>query len=259
MYTELQVTTNYSFLRGASHIEELMARAAVLRMKALAVTDRSSLAGIVRAHQRAKEAGIRLIVGCRLDLVNGPSVLVYPTSRSGYARLTRLLTVGKSRAGKGKCGTPLATDLAAASEDMIAILCTDPTQENLLHLKQIFKRDAYVALTLMHRPNDAVRLRTIADRAQALGIPAVATNDVLYHAPGRRILQDVLTCIREGCTIDELGFRRERSSVRHLQSPEEMIRLFARHQDAVARTQEIVDRCQFSLDELRYQYPHRGP
>jgi error-prone DNA polymerase len=255
MYTELQVTTNYSFLRGASHIEELMARAAVLGMRALAVTDRNSLAGIVRAHQRAKEAGIRLIIGCRLDLANGPSVLVYPTSRAGYSRLTRLLTVGKSRAGKGKCELRWP-DLAAASQDLIGILCTDPTQENLLHLKQIFKNDAYVALTLMHRPNDAVRLRTIADMAQNLGIPAVATNDVLYHAPGRRILQDVLTCIREGCTIDALGFRRERSSVRHLQSPEEMVRLFARHQDAVARTQEIADRCRFSLDELRYQYPH---
>jgi error-prone DNA polymerase len=255
MYTELQVTTNYSFLRGASHIEELMARAAVLGMDALAVTDRNSLAGIVRAHQRAKEAGVRLIVGCRLDLVNGPSVLVYPTSRAGYSRLTRLLTVGKGRAGKGKCELRWP-DLAAASQDLIGILCTDLTQENLLHLKQIFKNDAYVALTLMHRPNDAVRLRTIADMGASLGIPAVATNDVLYHAAGRRILQDVLTCIREGCTIDALGFRRERSSVRHLQSPEEMIRLFARHQDAVARTQEIADRCRFSMDELRYQYPH---
>ncbi len=98
----------------------------------------------------------------------------------------------------------------------------------------------------MHRPNDAVRLRTIEDTALALGVPAVATNDVLYHAPGRRILQDVLTCIREGCTIDELGYRRERSAVRHLEAPEEMARLFARHPDAVARTREIADRCRFS-------------
>jgi error-prone DNA polymerase len=255
LYTELQVTTNYSFLRGASHIEELMARAAVLRMKALAVTDRNSLAGIVRAHQRAKEAGIRLIVGCRLDLKDGPSVLVYPTSRTGYSRLTRLLTQGKDRAGKGKCEL-YWPDLAAASEDLIGILCTDPTEENLRCLKADFGDRAYVALTLKQRPNDAVRLRSITDTAASLGVPAVATNDVLYHAPGRHILQDVLTCIREGCTIDELGYRRERSTARHLQSPEEMIRQFARHPDAVARTQEITDRCRFSLDELRYQYPH---
>jgi error-prone DNA polymerase len=254
-YTELQVTTNYSFLRGASHIEELTARAAVLGMQALAVTDRNSLAGIVRAHQRTKEAGIRLIIGCRLDLADGPSVLVYPTDRAAYSRLTRLLTVGKGRAGKGKCEL-YWPDLAAAAEGLIAVLCSDPTEANIRRLKADFGDRAYVALTLMHRPNDAVRLRIIADAARAQGVPTVATNDVLYHAPGRRILQDVLTCIREGCTIDELGHRRERSVVRHLQAPEEMARLFVRHPDAVARTQDVADRCRFSLDELRYQYPH---
>ncbi len=182
-YTELQVTTNYSFLRGASHIEELVARAAVLGMQALAVTDRNSLAGIVRAHQRAKEAGIRLIIGCRLDLVDGPSVLVYPMDRAGYSRLTRLLTLGKGRAGKGKCELRWP-DLAAAAEGLVGVLCSDPTDENIRRLKADFGNRAYVALTLMHRPNDAVRLRTIADRARAAGVPAVATNDVLYHAPG---------------------------------------------------------------------------
>ena len=217
-YTELQVTTNYSFLRGASHIEELFSRAAVLGMPAMAVTDRNSLAGIVRAHQRAQEAGLRLIIGCRLDLANGPSILVYPTSRTGYTSLTRLLTLGKGRAGKGKCELHWP-DLAAAADNLIGILCSAPTTENLKRLKADFKNRCYVALTLMHRPNDAVRLRGIADAANALGIPAVATNDVLYHAPGRRILQDVLTCIREGCTIDELGHRRERfGTVRYLQS-----------------------------------------
>ncbi len=224
-------------------------------MKALGIPARNSLAGIARAHQRAREAGIRLIVGCRLDLTDGPSVLVYPTDRTAYSRLTRLLTEGKGRAGKGKCEL-YWPDLAAAAEGLIAILCTDPTEANIRHLKADFGDRAYVALTLMHRPNDAVRLRVAADTARMLGVPAVATNDVLYHAPGRRILQDVLTCIREGCTIDALGNRRERSAVRHLQSPEEMTRLFARHPDALDRTQEIADRCRFSLDELRYQYPH---
>nr|WP_294501420.1 error-prone DNA polymerase [uncultured Rhodopila sp.] len=255
MYTELQVTTNYSFLRGASHVEELMARAAVLRMPALGIADRNSLAGIVRAHQRAKEAGIRLIAGCRLDLTDGPSVLVYPADRLAWSRLTRLLTLGKSRAGKGKCEL-YWSDLAASAEGLVAVLCTDPTEANIRRLKADFGDRAYVALTLMHRPNDAVRLRMIADTAQALEVPTVATNDVLYHAPGRRILQDVLTCIRAGCSIDELGYRRERSAVRHLEAPEEMARLFARHPDAVAHTGEIADRCRFSLDELRYQYPH---
>src|ERR1700753_96792 len=112
-YTELQVTTNYSFLRGASHIEELVARAAILGMKAIAVNDRNSLAGILPGHQPGREPGIRLIVGCRLDLADGPSVLVYPTSRAAYSRLTRMLTVGKGRAGKGKCELHWS-DLAAA-------------------------------------------------------------------------------------------------------------------------------------------------
>lgn len=255
MYTELQVTTNYSFLRGASHIEELMARAAVLRMPALAVADRNSLAGIVRAHLRAKEAGVRLIVGCRLDLADGPSVLVYPTDRAAYSRLTRLLTMGKGRAGKGKCELYRA-DVAAASDGLIGVLCTGPAEDTLRWLRVAFGDRAYAALTLMHRPNDAVRLQTIADMAQAAGVATVATNDVLYHAPGRRILQDVLTCIREGRTIDELGYLRERSSVRHLEAPDEMVRLFRHHPDAVARTMDIADRCRFSLDELRYQYPH---
>ncbi|HEY4174828.1 MAG TPA: PHP domain-containing protein, partial [Rhodopila sp.] len=252
-YTELQVTTEYSFLRGASLTEELFARAAVLGMKALAVTDRNTLAGIARAHHRARETGIRLIVGCRLDLADGPSVLVYPMDRAGYSRLTRLLTVGKGRAGKGQC-TLYWADLSVAAEGLIGILCNDQNELNIRRLKRDFGDRGYVALTLMHRPNDAVRLRTVADTAGMLGVPVVATNDVLYHAHGRRILQDVLTCIRESCTIDELGFRRERSVVRQLQSPEEMTRLFTRHADAIVRTQEIADRCRFSLDELRYQY-----
>ena len=190
-----------------------MARAAVLRMKALAITDRNSLAGIVRAHQRAKEAGIRLIVGCRLDLTDGPSVLVYPTSRAGYSRLTRLLTMGKGRAGKGKCEL-YWPDLAAASEDLIGILCTRSHRSKPAPPESGFRRPR------LCRPDvdaPSQRRRPAAHhhrhRRALSACPAVATNDVLYHAPGRHILQDVLTCIREGCTIDELGYRRERSTV----------------------------------------------
>ncbi len=255
-YAELQVTTNYSFLRGASHVEELFAQAAVLGLPALAVTDCNSLAGIVRAHQRAEEAGVRFVVGCRLDLLDGCSVLVYPTDRLAYAQLTRLLTIGKKRAGKGNCNLDWE-DLAAHADGLLTILVTDGTGSSfhLSRLRDTFGDRAYLALTLHRGPDDAVRIETLSQLARRHRVAAVATGDVLYHVPRRRILQDVLTCIREGCTIDAAGFRRERFTDRHLKSPAEMARLFARYPEAVSRTLEIVARCPFSLSELRYQYP----
>ena len=255
MYTELQTTTNFSFLRGASHVEELFARAAVLGIPALGITDRGTLAGIVRAHQRAEETNVRCTIGTRLDLTDGASVLVYPTSQPAYARLCRLLTLGKSRAGKGGCELAW-NDLAAAGDGMIAILCASPTTQTLQRLKADFADRGYMALTVRRRPNDAVRLHQEAELARAARVPTVATGDVLYHAPGRHILADVLTCIREGRTIDEIGHDRDHAADRHLKPPEEMARLFARHPGAIERTMEIADRCRFSLNELRYQYPH---
>ncbi|MDQ2801310.1 MAG: error-prone DNA polymerase, partial [Pseudomonadota bacterium] len=264
-YAELQVTTNYSFLRGASHVEELLVQAKALGLPALGVTDRNTLAGMARAHQRAGEVGLRLVVGCRLSLspreragVRGLSLLVYPTERAAYSRLCRLLTLGKGRAGKGACDLAW-DDLAAHNEGLIAVLLADRPDEELPHhlarLRADFADRAYLALTLHRRPGDAARLQHLTDMARAARVATVATGDVLYHVPQRRILQDVVTCIREGCTIDAAGFRRERFADRHLQSPEEMARRFARHPDAVARTLEIVGRCPFSLGELRYQYP----
>ncbi len=258
-YAELQVTTNYSFLRGASHVEELFAQAALLGLPALGITDRNSVAGIVRAHQRAADTGLRLVVGCRLDLSDGPSVLVYPSDRPAYARLTRLLSLGKSRAGKGACDLSW-DDLAAHAEGQVAILTADetgrpPTTAHLARFRDIFTDRAYLALTQQRRPNDAAKLERLDRLARAHHLATVATGDVLHHIPERRILQDVLTCIREGCTINEAGFRRERFTDRHLKSPAEVSRRFTRHPDAIARTLEIVQRCRFSLDELRYQYP----
>jgi error-prone DNA polymerase len=257
-YAELQVTSNYSFLRGASHIEELFAQASQLGLTALAITDRNSLAGIVRAHQRAADTAIRLVVGCRLDLTDGTAVLVYPTDRPAYARLCRLLTIGKRRAGKGACDLAWE-DLAAHATGLLAILLADVPDDtaaaNLIRLRTDFPGRGYLALTLRRRPNDAVRLHRLAELAARARIQTVVTGDVLYHAPQRRILQDVLTCIREGCTIDDAGFRRERFADRALKPPAEIARLHASHPDAVARTLEITERCSFSLNELRYQYP----
>ena len=257
-YAELQVTSNYSFLRGASHIEELLAQASLLGLPAIGITDRNTLAGMARAHQRAEEVGIRLVVGCRLDLRDSLSVLVYPIDRAAYARLCRLLTLGKGRAGKGACDLGWQ-DLAAHGDGLIVILLPDAPDAalagSLTRLRTDFPGRCHLALTLRRRPGDAVRLRELSDMAQAARVPPVATGDVLYHVPVRRILQDVVTCIREGCTIEQAGFRRERTVDRCLKSPGEMVRLFARHPEAVARTLEIVERCRFSLADLRYQYP----
>jgi error-prone DNA polymerase len=257
-YAELQVTTHFSFLRGVSSCEELFIQAAAYGTKALAVTDRNSLAGIVRAYEAAKLTGVRLIVGCRLDLHDGTVLLVYPTDRPAYARLCRMLTIGKGRAGKGACDLGW-DDLASHSEGLLAVLVPDQADDTctlrLRRMAENFGDRAYMALTLRRRPRDQLRLHELSNLADQAGIPTVATNDVLFHIAERRILQDVVTCIREGCTIDDAGFRRERHADRHLKRPEEMARLFANYPEAVARTSQIAERCHFSLDELRYQYP----
>ena len=257
-YAELQVTSQFSFLRGASSAEELFATAAAMGIEALAVTDRNTLAGVVRAHEAAKEAGVRLIVGCRLDLACGMSVLVYTTDRDAWSRLCRLLSLGKGRAGKGKCYLEWP-DLAAYGEGLIAVLVPDLADDDcglrLRRLRDAFGDRAYLALSLRRRPNDQMRLWELSMLAQRIGVPTVVSNDVLFHEPGRRMLQDVVTAIRHNTTIDELGFRRERHADRHLKPPAEMHRLFARWPEALARTLEITERCHFSLDELRYQYP----
>ncbi len=259
-YAELQVATNYSFLRGASHVEELFAQADAMGIAALGITDRNSLAGIARAHQRAAETRTRLVVGCRLDLTDASSVLAYPTDRAAYARLCRLLTRGKARADPEAAGKPKCRiswpELAAAGDGLLAVLLPGRAPSARLgELREAFGDRAYLALTLRRRPGDAARLERLSSRAQMARVATVATNDVLFHTPSRRILQDVLTCIREGCTIDEVGFRRERHADRHLKSPTEMARLFAAHPEAIARTLEIAGRARFSLSELRYQYP----
>ncbi|MEH6952655.1 error-prone DNA polymerase [Nitrobacter sp. NHB1] len=257
-YAELQVTSHFSFLRGASSCEELFAHAASLGIEALAIVDHNSLAGIVRAHEAAKVAGVRLIVGCRLDLADGMSVLVYPTDRPAYSRLCRLLSIGKKRGGKAKCILNWE-DLVDWSEGLIAVLVPDVADDacalRLCRLRDTFGDRAYMALTLRRRPNDQMRIHELNILAQRLQVTAVVTNDVLFHEPARRILQDVVTCIRHNVTIDEAGFRRERHADRYLKPPDEMTRLFSRYPEAIARATEIAARCTFSMDELAYQYP----
>ncbi|HJU19359.1 MAG TPA: error-prone DNA polymerase [Stellaceae bacterium] len=257
-YAELQVTTHFSFLRGASSVEELFAQAAFFGLAALGITDRHSLAGIVRAHEAAKVTRVRLIVGCRLDLRDGTALLLYPTDHAAYGRLCRLLTLGKARAGKGACDLAWR-DIVAHGERLIAVLVPDRPDAlcaaRLHRLARDFGDRAYLALSFRRRPGDQLRIHELSNMAAQARVATVATGDVLFHSPERRILQDILTCIREGCTIDEAGFRRERYADRHLKRPEEMARLFARWPEAVARSFEIAGRCRFSLDALAYQYP----
>lgn len=258
-YAELEVTTNFSFLHSASHAEEIARTAAALGLSAIAVTDRNTLAGVVRAHRAAKDAGIRLLVGARLDLQDAPSLLCFPTDRAAYARLSQLITLGRRRASKGECEIYLEDVFAHSGGQLFISLPPDASGDDyathLRHLRDIFARDIWLAARCRYNGNDAARLWELAQLSVETNVPLVATNDVRMHIPDRKPLMDAITCIREHCTIDQAGFRLAANAERHIKPPEEMARLFRRHPEAVMRTMEIADRCRFSLDELRYEYP----
>ena len=260
-YAELQVTTNFSFLRGASHPHELAETAAELGHSAIAVTDRNTLAGVVRAHVAAKRAGIRLVVGARLDLGDHPSLLCFPTDRAAYGRLARLLTLGMRRAPKGECHLGRDDVLAYAEGQILVVVPPARPDAAFATALTALSREAprvYLAASHLYRGDDAGRIAELATLAAACGTPLVATNDVHAHAPARRPLQDVLTCIREHCTLEEAGWRLFANAERHLKPADEMARLFAGHEDALGRTVEIAEACEFNLDDLRYEYPDTG-
>ena len=286
-YTELQVTTNFSFLRGASHPEELALTAAALGHRALAITDRNSLAGVVRAHLACQEVGLRLVVGARLDLTDGPSLLCLPTDRAAYGRLSRLITLGRRRAPKGHCHIGIADVIAHADGQVLIAVSPDPDgldAPDPAHPDATSKEDPlpvpmpldeagfaqkltdlagqlpdpsrlHLALSHRYRGDDAKRLARLSALADGLGLATVATNDVHYHSPARRPLQDVVTCIRTGLTIEQAGLRLAANAERALKPAVEMVRLFRFYPDAVSRTGQIVAACQFSLTDLSYNYP----
>ena len=258
-YVELQATSHFSFLRGASSPEELFAAAAVLGHSALGLCDRGSVAGMVRGLSGQEATGVRLIAGTRVDLRDGRSILLYPTVRPAWSRVTRLLSLGKARGGKGQCWLDWP-DVAASAEGLVAILVPDAaddrTRLDLAELREAFGFRAFLALGLRRRPGDYARLRALDELARNAGIRAVACGDILYHTPERRPLQDVLTAIREKTTVDALGFKRERFMDRALKSPAEMERRFALFPDAVQATADIAAMCRFDLAEIRYQYPY---
>ncbi|GAB2808931.1 error-prone DNA polymerase [Ferruginibacter profundus] len=265
LYTELQVTTNFSFLRGASHPEELVEQAVLLGYNRIAITDRNTLAGIVRAHAAAKKVGIRIIVGCRIDLLDGISLLAYPTNKNAYAQICNLLTIGNRRAEKGECHL-YKKDIFQYSRDIkFIVLPPDALNEqfefepsfeaSLKEYRNAFGNDLYIAASRKYNGDDNKYLFRLSQLSIALNIPLVATNDVHYHEPGRRQLQDIVTCVREKCTIYNAGYRLHPNAERFLKPHEEMLRLFRQYPDAILRTKEIEDACTFSLDELVYEYP----
>ena len=263
-YVELQVTTNFSFLHGASDPEEYVLTAAALGHKAIGISDRNTLGGIVRLHAAAKNAGLRPVIGCRVDLLDAPSVLIYPTGRAAYGRLCRLLTDGRRRSPKGQCLLRYE-DLLTHGAGQIALALPPEgrmTTARLTafggHLNRLaadFADRVYVAVQQLHVAGDRLRLERLAEVAEAAGVPLVATNDVHCHGSHRAPLQDVLTCIRTKTTLAKAGRRLFPNAERHLKSAEAMLSLFALRPDVVARTVEVADRCRFSLDDLRYEYP----
>ncbi len=264
-YTELQVTSNFSFLRGASHPEELAEQAATLGYTAIAITDRNTFAGIVRGHVAAKKRGIRIIPACRLDLLDGPSLLAFPTHINAYEQLSTLLTLGNMRAEKGECHLYKKDVFRHASGSKFILLPPAALNEafdfdrsfknELNQYREALGEHVYLAASRTYSGTDAKYLFRIFRLSSQAGIPMIATNDVHYHHPDRRELQDVVTCVREKCTIHNAGFRLLPNAERYLKPMDEMVRLFRQYPDAIRRTGEVEEACTFSLDELKYQYP----
>jgi error-prone DNA polymerase len=273
-FAELAAMTNFSFLRGASHPEEMAARAAELGLAGIGIADRNSLAGVVRAHTFARDnveamAGARVVPGARLVFIDGsPDVLAYPKDRAAYGRLCRILTEGNSRAPKGECWLKL-DDLLERSEGLQAIAMEASPHPSpsatpspggrrdspLRHLREAFGKRLWIGASLTYGEDMRGGLAQRVALAHSVGAPLIATNDALMHIPERRTLADVLTCIREKTTLETAARLTQANSERHLKAPREMARLFTEAPQAVAETIRFLDGLAFSLDELKHCYP----
>jgi error-prone DNA polymerase len=263
-FVELGLATCFSFLRGASDAVDLVATAHALGYDAIGVADRNTLAGVVRVHAEAKVARMRPVIGSRLILATGEEFLAYPQDRAAYGRLSRLLSKGKMRDLKGEwqrkgvCDLSL-DDLAGQAEGLRLILVPPEDLTGLPRrlgsLRRVLPTMRHVAASHLYRGEDRQRINALDRMAAREGLALLATNDVLYHHPSRRPLQDVMTCIREKVLLAEAGFRLEPNAERHLKGPAEMARLFAEWPGAIRAAREVADACAFSLDELAYEYP----
>ncbi len=259
-FAELASATSYSFLRGASHPAEMVHQARALGMAGIGIADRNSVAGVVRAHMAWRElggadSGFRLVVGARLVFADQtPDVIAYPATRHGWGRLTRLLTLGNRRAEKGDCILNLP-DLLDHAEDLLLIV-TGNDRTVLDQLAEARPGAVWLAATMQRAGADARRLAELQALGAASGVPLIAINDALYARPEARVLHDILTCIRKGVTIHDAGKRLLTNAERHLKAPAEMTRLFTACPDAIAAISDILSRIVFTLDDLRYEYPH---
>ncbi len=244
-YAPLWCKSNFSFLEGASHPEELVEEAHRLGLGAIALTDRDGVYGIVKAHVKARELGIRLIVGADVTIENGANVVLLAQSRAGYGNLCQLLTTGRLRAPKGQ-SIVIRDDVCRHATDLIALVRDEPDT-----LREAFG-DRLYALVVRHRRAEEVDQEA---NVRALGLPVVAGNEVLYHTRQRRPLQDVLTCIRHGVTLFGAGRLIKPNAEHDLKPPSAFAALFADDPAAVARTLEVAARCTFGMAELRYRYP----
>ncbi|MBW7970621.1 error-prone DNA polymerase [Bradyrhizobium sp. BR 10289] len=269
-YAEIGITTNFSFLRGGSDPRAYVHQASRLGIPVIGIADYNTLAGVVRAWKELDNDKVlhkpKLLIGARIVFIDGtPDIFVYPRDRAAYGRLCQLLTRGKrgddiTRIEKGECRLSFA-DLLEFSEGQLLILTLphrfDPAQalDILAKLKASRAEGVWLAASLVYRGDDRRRLARLDDLAATAKVPLLATNEVLYHDPGRRPLQDVLTCIREKTTIEAVGRKLEANAERFLKTPREMARLFRDFPDAIAQTLRFADRIDFTLDQLKYQYP----
>jgi len=269
-YAEIGITTNFSFLRGGSHPQDYVQQASALRLPAIGIADHNTLAGVVRAYEALNDPEIeyrpRLLIGARIVFTCGtPDILVYPRDRASYGRLCQLLTRGKrgsetEEVEKGECRLVLDDLLEFAEGQLLVLMLPHRFEANgalkiLERLQQSRAEGVWLAASLLYRGDDRRRLEQLSRLALAAHVPLLATNEVLYHHPSRRPLQDVLTCIREKTTIDAIGKKLEANAERYLKPAEEMARLFRDFPEAIAQTMRFAGRIGFSLDQLKYQYP----
>ncbi|MEO6947675.1 MAG: error-prone DNA polymerase, partial [Nitrobacter sp.] len=266
VYAEIGVTTNFSFLHGASHPQEFVHRVSKYGMYALGIADRNTLAGVVRAYSEyGNKEKVRykpkLLVGARLVFIDGtPDILAYPRDRAAYGRLCQLLSKGKLAGDKGECLLRL-TNLMEFSEGLLLVvlppycISAKATLPVLDSLSCLPVEGVWLAASLFYRGDDIRRMARLERIATTARVPLIATNDVLYHVHHRRMLQDVVTCVREKKTIDEIGVTLEANAERHLRAPRDMMKIFRHMPEALAETVRFADRITFSLDQLKYQYP----